>query len=263
MSLLSIPRLVRCVTLGLAIAAVPASAWATIYTPNPADMNDLDYQYVYTWKITGIPTISAGSSVTSATLTFTNLYISDATLNDLFLHLLDTAKNAGVASFVDETGAGNLDDDFVDPRYHNDPNWLVANGTADTKLTQRSFSPLGANPTTGDPGPDTNVAGWTWTPSGTLNGQQLYTYTYTFTLAQDNALVAYINNGGDIAIGFDPDGLFDGLSGHFFNDGISLTIQVGRAVTTPEPASLLLVGTGVLATLKAERRRRLARHRTA
>src|SRR5581483_3450669 len=136
--------------------------------------------------------------------TFTNMYNWDSSANDLYLHLLDTAKNAGVASFVDETSnvVNNLDDDFVDARYHADPNWLVANGTADTKLTQRSFSPLGANPTSGDPGPDTNVARWSWTPSGTLNGQQLYTYTYTFTAAQDAALLAYINNGGNIAIGF-------------------------------------------------------------
>ena len=154
----------------------------------------------------------------------------------------------------------NLLDDFVSTRYHSDPNWLVANGTADTFLTQRSFSALGANPTTldtiapitGNPGPDNNPAGWTITPSGTLNGQQLYTYKYTFTSAQDSALMAYINNGGSIAIGLDPDC-------HFFNDGISLDIVTGGITqhsAVPEPATLVLLGTGLLAAARRHRRAR-------
>jgi hypothetical protein len=251
-------RLTQGAVVAAAILAVPSVASATIYTPTPADMNDLDHHYVYTWKITGIPTISAGNMVTSATLTFTNMYNWDDSPNDLFLHLLDTAKNSGVASFVDETSTtvNNLDDDFVDTRYHSDPNWLVAAGTADTKLTQRSFSALGDNPSTldtvapitGNPGPDNNTPGWTWTPSGTLNGLQLYTYTYTFTSAQNTALMTYINNGGNIAIGFDPDC-------HFFNDGISLNIQTGKIPTVPEPASLLLLGTGLLAARRYRTRK--------
>jgi hypothetical protein len=251
-------RLVQCAAMAAAIVAVPAVASATVYTPNPADMNDLDHHYVYTWKVTGIPTVTAGNQVTSATLTFTQMYNWDSSANDLFLHLLDTAKNAGVASFVDETSTTvtNLDDDFVDLRYHADPNWLVANGTADTKLTQRSFSALGADPTTldttspitGNPGPDNNPPGWTVTPAGTLNGSQLYTYTYTFTNAQKNALLAYINAGNDIAIGFDPDC-------HFFNNGISLDIQTGKIPAVPEPASLLLLGTGLIAARRYRARR--------
>lgn len=229
---------------------MPAVASATIYTPNPADINDLDHHDVYTWKITGIATISAGNTVTSARLTFTNMYNWDASPNDLFLHLLDTAKNAGVASFLDEPSAvvNNRVDDFVDTRYHGDPNWLVANGTADTRLTQRSFSPLGANPVAGNPGPDDNPPGWTWTPSGTLNGQQLYTYTYLFTAAQNAVLASYINSGGNIAIGLDPDC-------HFFNDGISLDIQTGKIPAVPEPASLVLLGTGLLAAKRYRARK--------
>ena len=111
-----------------AMMAIPAIASATVYTPTPSDMNDLDHHYVYTWKITGIPTIPNGQTVISAKLTFTNMYNWDTSPNDLYIHLLDTAKYSGVSSFVDETSSTvtHLDDDFVDTRYHNDPNWLVA-----------------------------------------------------------------------------------------------------------------------------------------
>ncbi len=55
---------------------------------------DLDHHMAYTWRIGGVNL--AGKSITSATLTFHNISNWDRNPNMLFIHLLDTARNAGV-----------------------------------------------------------------------------------------------------------------------------------------------------------------------
>lgn len=195
-------------------------------TPTPADMDDLDHHNVYTWRIDNVNL--GGQVITGARITFTNIANWDTNPNRLFVHLLDTARNSGVRSFVDDptnsSPVTDIRDDFVDPRYHNQSNWLVANGTADTFLFDRSF---------------------TTTPQ---------TFVYNFSAAQLQALIAYIANGGNFAIGLDPDC-------HFFNDGIKIEIFTANA-PVPEPATLTLLGTG-LAGLYYRRRRRQQAQRAA
>jgi hypothetical protein len=128
----------------------------------------------------------------------------------LFIHLLDSAKNAGVASFQDapanQVPVIDINDDFAGQRYLNNP--LVNAGTANTFLTQQSFSTVG------------------------------HDFVYTFTADQLNILSAYFLNGSDIAFGFDPDC-------HFWNDGISFSFTTSPTTPTPEPATLALLGTGL------------------
>ena len=181
-------------------AAAQATVTTLSFQPNPADMNDLDHHLVYTWRLDNINL--NGMAITGATLSFTNISNWDTNPNVLHLHLLDTAINPGVASFVDDPTNGvpvtDLTDDFISTRYHNDPNWLVKAGTADTFLADKSFTTTGVN------------------------------YTYNFTASQLQTLASYIANNSDLAFGLDPDC-------HFFNDGINFTMTL---TPVPEMAAL-------------------------
>jgi hypothetical protein len=164
--------------------------------------------------------------ITGASLSIANIANWNTDPNVLHLHLLDTAINPGVASFVDDPGNedNDLTDDFTNTRFHNSPGWLVKNGTGDTFLADPSFTTKAAN------------------------------YTLNFTPGEIQALAAYIANGGDIALGLDPDC-------HFYNDGITFTINLAPV---PEMSALypiigLIVAVGSTRLL---RRRRLARLET-
>ncbi|HSP63236.1 MAG TPA: hypothetical protein VLQ90_09665, partial [Pyrinomonadaceae bacterium] len=60
---------------------------------------NLDHHEAYTWRIGGVNL--TGRTITGATLTFHNIANWDRNPNMLFIHLLDTAKNASVGSFQD------------------------------------------------------------------------------------------------------------------------------------------------------------------
>jgi hypothetical protein len=195
-----------------------ATSQALTYTPNPIDLNDLDHHMVYTWRIDNISL--SNLSITSASLTFTNIANWDSSANVLHIHLLDTAKGAGVQSFVDDptnsSPVTDMTDDFTNTRYHNQSNWLVANGTLDLLLANPQFTTTGVN------------------------------FTINFTPAQIATLTQYINNGHDIAFGLDPDC-------HYFNDGLQFTINV---TPVPEVGTILPIAVLLASVIGLEIRRR-------
>jgi hypothetical protein len=290
----------------VALLAVPGRASATVLTYVPGgstgvnDLGDLDHHYYYAWTL-GMISVPTGETITSAYVTFTNLYNWDSNKNVLWMDMYGAPVNAsGGSALVPLTGGvsnpggdsytttvryaqdvalGQVPvTDMVDAFASANP---LTTGTP-THLTEHSFLPDSGNPLTGGDisalqtvlqtpqanfNPTTlpasyasvNTSGTTgWVVSaGAAPG--MYDYRYYFTTgagSQLEALKAYIGPSNDpdrdVTLAFDPDC-------HFFNDGVSFTLvtgSTGGAAAVPEPASLMLLGTGLLLTAQQYRRRR-------
>lgn len=176
-------------------------------SPNPKDMQDLSHSDVYVWEINA-------STFDNMDLTGLTLYIDNLNNTEepedgdaLFIHILDGRPNAPL-------GWVNMGNNAYSSTYKaKDPNLNVVDYFSGAPITVYSDASS--------------------TPEN---------YSYKFSAEDVEMFKSYIDNGGVVALGFDPDC-------HFTNTKI-------RLQAVPEPAIVSLIGFSLLALCGASSIRR-------
>jgi len=207
----------RLILSGLILCAWAGAAHAIVtnpatFSPNPADLNDLDHNCYYSWQVNW--TVPTGQTIVGATLSISNINNWNRESNILYVHLLNSAPT--LATRLSSTVTQGTDGE----------------GGGDAFLNQGILLTTYTD-TNGLPGPAEN-------------------WSYAFTASQVQTLISDLAD-GTFGLGFDPDC-------HFYNDGITLSIQTETIHTNPpvpEPATMALVALGLGSAAMLRRRKAL------
>lgn len=271
------------VALVLFVSAVAIGVTPSYATTYVAPVAELDHFYMYSWEMNRFTTdkggpidlATANSSNVQIKLFFNDIRNWDSSANTLFVHMFDssnntapTTMNGNVASTRDEPSAStstNRKDHMAPVTTNNGTTFASVNAQSEyTSGVDWYTSTASGAPS--DPGKvlfgSSNSAANLYAMNGgntflfskdfTATAQD---YTYNFTATQVINFLDYIRTTGDIAIGLDSDC-------HYYFTDISLIItqtpSVGGAGAVPEPASLTLLGLGLLAGARQRRKKRQA-----
>jgi hypothetical protein len=148
----------------LLVCAIAPAAFAYTFVPPSIDLQDLNHEQYFIWGFNW--SVPAGETITSATLTFHQIYNWAVEPSDrLWVHLLQGAP-LGLSTGTDNEAAGTW---FAPPRY-----------TAE-QILLNEFDNL---------------------PELEQNKQDV---TYTFSESERVTLASYLASGSNAGLGFDPD----------------------------------------------------------
>ncbi|MFH1747017.1 MAG: PEP-CTERM sorting domain-containing protein [Planctomycetota bacterium] len=101
----------------LSATCVAGADTTMVYTPDPADLWELDHHSVYTWGI-DVP-LAPGESIISAELSFSNIRNWDDNDNVLYIHQLDWAELGAVDIHDDNQYGGDyFENVYADEHTH-------------------------------------------------------------------------------------------------------------------------------------------------